>query len=158
MTNTTNFASSILLQNEPESTITHRRKTGRFNVIDVNEGKRDLEHAMFIINNWKEQKRGLYLAVLLRGQAQNVLGNFPYAQKHDCALIVNALKKRYAPSNQNDLYRNQLRERKQRTAETLPELGQSIRRLTNQAYPTAPGDFRVMFAKEQLIDVLTYSV
>lgn len=90
----------------------------------------------------------------MRGQTQGVLGNLPYAQKHDYALLVNALEERFSPSNQNDLYRTQLRERKQRAAETLPELGQSIRRLTNLAYPTAPGDVRETLAKEQFIDAL----
>ena len=45
-------------------------------------------------------------------------------------------------------------ERRQSATETLPELGQSIRRLTNLAYPTAPGDVRDTLAKEQFIDAL----
>jgi hypothetical protein len=35
-----------------------------------------------------------------------------------------------------ELYRIELRERQQKTYESLPELGQNIRRLTNLAYPT----------------------
>lgn len=107
-----------------------------------------------MLNNWNEREKGLYLAVSLKGQAQGVLGNLPYAQKHDYALLVIALEERFSPSNQNDLYRTQLRERKQRAAETLPELGHSIRRLTNLAYPIAPGEFRETLAKEQFIDAL----
>lgn len=37
------FASTPLSQNEPESSITHRRKSGRLNTVDVNEGTRDLK-------------------------------------------------------------------------------------------------------------------
>ena len=48
-------------------------------------------------------------------------------------------------------------ERRQSATETLPELGQSIRRLTNLAYPTAPGDVRDTFAKEKFIDALVDS-
>lgn len=106
------FASTPLSQNEPESNITHRRKSGRLNAIDMNEGTRDLgdkksqshikpatfdgtgswldyrSHfdACAMLNNWGEREKGLYLAVSLRGQAQGVLGNLPYAQKHDYAL------------------------------------------------------------------------
>ena len=38
--------------------------------------------------------------------------------------------------------------------ETLSELGQGIRRLTNLAYPTAPGEVRETLAKDQFIDAL----
>ncbi|CAG2193777.1 unnamed protein product [Mytilus edulis] len=48
----------------------------------------------------------------------------------------------------------QLRERHQRAVETLPELGQDIRRLTNLAYATAPNEVRETLAKEQFIDSL----
>ncbi len=41
--------------------------------------------------------------------------------------------------------------------ETLSELGQHIRRLTNLAYPTAPSDLRETLAKEQFIDALISS-
>jgi hypothetical protein len=50
------------------------------------------------------------------------------------------------------LYRTQLRERRQRAVETLPELGQDVRRLANLAYPTALNDVRETLAKEQFID------
>lgn len=164
------FASTPLSQNEPESNITHRRKSGRLN--DMNEDTRYLgdkkshnkpatfdgtgswleyrSHfdACAMLNKWKEREKGLFLAVSLRGQAQCVLGNLPYAQKHDYALLVNAFEDRFSPANQNDLYRTQ------RAAETLPELGQSIRRLTNLAYPTALGDVTETLAKEQFIDAL----
>lgn len=55
-------------------------------------------------------------------------------------------------SNQHDLYKTKCKERKQRAAETLPEIGQSVRRLTYLAYPTAPGDVRETLAKKQFID------
>jgi hypothetical protein len=43
------------------------------------------------------------------------------------------LEERFAPPNQKDLYRVQLKERRQKASETLPELGQAIRRLVNKA-------------------------
>jgi hypothetical protein len=64
------------------------------------------------------------------------------------------LVERFSPSNQTELYRTQLRERRQKAAESLPELGQDVRRLTNLAYPTAPNDVREILAKEQFIDGL----
>jgi hypothetical protein len=45
-------------------------------------------------------------------------------------------------------------QRRQKATETLSELGQSIRRLTNFAYPTAPGEVRETLAKDHFIDTL----
>ena len=105
------------------------------------------------INNWNQTEKGLYLAVSLRGQAQGVFGNIS-TQSKDYDKLVKALEERFAPPNQTELYRVQLRERKQTASETLSALGQDIRRLTNLAYPTAPCDVRETLAKEQFIDAL----
>ncbi|VDI45168.1 Hypothetical predicted protein [Mytilus galloprovincialis] len=106
------------------------------------------------INNWTDKEKGLYLAVSLRGQAQGVLGNLTQESRQDFKELVKALEERFSPSNQTELYRTQLRERHQRAVETLPELGQDIRRLTNLAYATAPNEVRETLAKEQFIDSL----
>ena len=103
------------------------------------------------INCWSYKEKGLYLAVALRGQAQGVFGNLASKSK-DYDSLVNALEERFAPPNQTELYRVQLRERRQRATENLSELGQEIRRLTNLAYASAPSDVRETQAKEQFID------
>ena len=105
------------------------------------------------INGWSQVEKGLYLAVSLRGQAQGVFGNISNQSK-DYEKLVKALEERFAPPNQTELYRVQLRERRQTASETLSALGQDIRRLTNLAYPTAPFDVRETLAKEQFIDAL----
>ncbi|KAH3875030.1 hypothetical protein DPMN_038289 [Dreissena polymorpha] len=51
---------------------------------------------------------------------------------------INPLEDRFTPANQTELYRVQLRDRRQRASETLAELGQDIRRFANLAYPSAP--------------------
>jgi hypothetical protein len=51
-----------------------------------------------------------------------------------------------------ELYRVQFRERKKKASESLPKLGQVLRRLSNLAYSTAPRDVRETLAKEQFID------
>jgi hypothetical protein len=45
--------------------------------------------------------------------------------------LVKALEERFASPNQTELYRVQLTERRQKPAESLPELGQAIRKLVN---------------------------
>ncbi|CAG2228369.1 unnamed protein product [Mytilus edulis] len=95
-----------------------------------------------LVNNWSENRKGLYLAVSLMGQAQAVLGDLPSEKRQNFSDLVSALEERFAPSSQTELYRVQFKERRQKASESLPELGQSIRRLSNLAYPTAPLDVR----------------
>ena len=106
------------------------------------------------LNDWSEQEKGLHLAVSLRGSAQSILGNLHGNSKKDFTSLCRALEERFAPANQTELYRAQLRERRQKATETIPELGQDIRRLTSLAYSSAPIDVRETLAKEQFIDAL----
>ncbi|KAH3789639.1 hypothetical protein DPMN_167824 [Dreissena polymorpha] len=79
------------------------------------------------------------------------------AKTTDYDELAQALEDRFAPANQTELYRVQLRDRRQRASETLAELGQDIRRLANLAYPSAPTEVRDTLAKEQFIDSLVNS-
>lgn len=96
----------------------------------------------------------MYLAVSLRGQAQGVLGNLPEYLQMNLKELSKSLEERFSPVNQTELYRAQLRERRQKATESIPQLGQDIRRLTRLAYPTAPGDVCETLAKDYFIDAL----
>ncbi|KAK3090718.1 hypothetical protein FSP39_014054 [Pinctada imbricata] len=106
------------------------------------------------INRWTDDDKGLYLAASLRGHAQAVLGDLPDSKKDDYTSLIKALEDRFLPPNQTELYRVQLRERRKRATETIPELGQAIRRLTNLAYASAPSEVRETLAREQFLDAL----
>ncbi|VDI54542.1 Hypothetical predicted protein [Mytilus galloprovincialis] len=110
-----------------------------------------------LVNKWSEHQKGLYLAVSLIEQAQAVLGDLPKEKRQIFSDLVNALEERFAPSSQTELYRVQFKELRQKVSETLPGLGQSVRRLSNLAYPTAPLELRDTLAKEQFIDALADS-
>ena len=69
-----------------------------------------------------------------------MLGNLPSALRRNVDALSIALEERFAPANQNELYRAQLKERRQKAGENIPEIGQDIRRLTNLAYNSAPND------------------
>jgi hypothetical protein len=94
------------------------------------------------------------LAAALRGQAQCVLGELPSNRQAHYVSLVEALKERFAPPNQMDLYRVHLKERRQKASQTLPEQGQVIRRLVNKAYPKAPAEVRETLSTEHLLDAL----
>jgi hypothetical protein len=109
------------------------------------------------INDWDDEEKGLYLAAALRGLAQSVLGDLPSDRQVHYTSLVEALEERFAPPNQMDLYRVQLKERRQKASETLPELGQAIRRLVNKAYPKAPAEVRETLSTEHFLDSLVNS-
>ena len=77
--------------------------------------------------------------------------------KHSYKNLVTALEERFAPPNQTEQYRVQLRERRQKASDTMAELGQDMRGLTNLAYPKAPSDVREALAKEQFVDAFVKS-
>jgi hypothetical protein len=60
-------------------------------------------------------------------------------------------------SSQTELYRLQILELRQRAGESFPQLGQSIRRLANLAYPTATAEIWKMLSKDQFVDALVDS-
>jgi hypothetical protein len=53
--------------------------------------------------------------------------------------------------------RERRQKRRQRAGESLPELGQAIRRLANLAYPTATAEIRETLSKDQFEDALVDS-
>ena len=67
-------------------------------------------------------------------------GNGFITRCHD--VLVRAFNERFVPPNQTELCRAQPRERTKKATESLPEIGQSVRRLTNLTYPTKPYDVR----------------
>ncbi|CAG2249599.1 unnamed protein product [Mytilus edulis] len=113
--------------------------------------------ACAVINNWDDQEKGLYLATALRGQAQGVFKDLPTEKRMDHTTLIKALQERFSPPNQTELYRVQLKERRQKASESLPELGQAIRRLVNKAYPNAPSEVKETLAREQFLDSLVDS-
>ena len=59
----------------------------------------------------------------LRGGAQAVLGNLPVESHRNHDALCKAMEDRYAPSNQMDLYRTQLKNRQQKASESVHEFG-----------------------------------
>lgn len=94
-------------------------------------------NACACLNHWSGAERGMYLAVSLRGQAQGVPGNLAKTLQMNFRALSKALEERFSPANQTELYRVQLRERRQKASETIPQLGQDVRRLTRLAYPVS---------------------
>jgi len=98
-----------------------------------------------------DDQKAMYLSVSLGGQAQGVYGNLA-SKDTSYDDLVRALEERFAPPNQTELYRVKLKERQQRATETMAELGQDKRRLTNLSYSRAPNDVKETLAIDALIN------
>ena len=81
------------------------------------------------INNWDEDRKAQFLAVKLRGPALRVYTDLAEEKKGSFEAIVHALKERFSPLGQTNLYRAKLKTRSRRNNEPLPELACDIRRL-----------------------------
>ena len=81
------------------------------------------------------------------------MGNLSDKSK-DYDALDKQLEYRFTPSNQTELYRVRLRERRQKASESLSESRQGNRRFTNLAYLTANTELRETLAKDQFVDSL----
>lgn len=107
------------------------------------------------LNEWTEKDQAVFLAASLRGAAQQVLGNLAIEERTDFTKLKAALIQRFNPENQTDLYRTQLKTLVRGPEESLPELGQKVRRLVGQSYPSVNNEVWQMLAKEHFLDALT---
>ena len=106
------------------------------------------------INGWDNLTMARYLAVSLRGPAQQILTTLPESDRRSYRALVEALTRRFNPANQTELYRVQLRNRLRRNQESLPSLAQDIRRLAAQAYPTAHPSLMDFLCRDHFLDAL----
>ena len=106
------------------------------------------------LNYWTETQKANYLAVSLRGRAQELLGDMTSETKNCYESLVGCLANRFGSQGQADLYRVQLRTRARHENESLPELAQSIRRLVIRAYPQASLSLREVLSLDCFMDAL----
>jgi hypothetical protein len=106
------------------------------------------------LNNWDYETKSLYLASSLNGNARAILCELDSQKRKSFEAIVHALQNRYGSVHRAEIYRSKLQTRTLQKHETLPELAQSVRKLTRQAYPSAATDVLELLAMEHFIDAL----
>ena len=115
-------------------------------------------HAQFelvaILNGWNEQTKALELATNLRGSARSILADLDPDQRYHYESLVSALSARFEPDYQADMYLAQIRNRTRQKSESLPELGQAIKRLARYALPSAPSSVRHWLLLTQFTEAL----
>ena len=142
------------------STFTERRKLGKSlkpNTFDGVSPWEDYKAQFDLIaelNGWGDETKAVYLAASLKGHAQAVLGDLDERRRRDFTSLVAALSSRFGAEHQTELYRTQLKTLLRKKEQTLPELAQTRRRLTRQAYPEATEAIRETLARDHFIDAL----
>ena len=89
------------------------------------------------INKWDKEKMAYQLAGCLKDDARGILSNLNDTDREDYDKLVAALKDRFEPDNQQNVFRMLLRKRVRQSNESLPKLAQEIRTLYRKAFPKA---------------------
>ena len=92
------------------------------------------------INQWSTLEKAQYLAISLKGKAQKVLSVLTKKELSNYETLKSALKHRFAPTDQSDLFYEKLQYRVKRSDETYPDLADNIYLLVKEAYPSASVD------------------
>ncbi|KAK6171895.1 hypothetical protein SNE40_018318 [Patella caerulea] len=103
------------------------------------------------LNNWTSDEMALHLAGSLKGRAQKVLSSMKVEDRKVYSKLISALEDRFLPPNQSQLYRAQLKARKRQSNESLPELGEAVKRLVAMAYPSADCDLLNILSKDAFV-------
>lgn len=106
------------------------------------------------LNGWTEKDKLQFLAVLLTGSAQQVLSTMPKDATGDYQKLVKALQARFDPLGRQELYRAQLRNRRQKPGENLVEMAEEIRRLVEKVYVDLPAESRDQMGRDHFLDAL----
>ncbi|XP_060600413.1 uncharacterized protein LOC132753887 [Ruditapes philippinarum] len=109
------------------------------------------------INGWGYSQKSLYLASSLTGGARSLLSEMNERERRDFNSLEEKLKARFGSENKAEVFRTQLKTRTRGKNETIPEMAQSIRKMTRQAYPTASQDVIEALALDNFIDALNDS-
>ena len=106
-------------------------------------------------NGWSNQDCADYLKVSLDDAAAQVLWDLGADSAQTHKELVKRLQDRYGSTGQTETFRTELRCRRRRKNETLPELMQDIRRLMILSYPKATGEITEILARDAFINALT---
>jgi len=109
------------------------------------------------INRWTCDDKSLFLAGSLTGNARSILTEMNGRERRNFLSLVEKLKAWFGNENKAEVFRTQLKTRVRNKGESIPELAQTIRKVTRQAYPTASNDVIEALALDSFIDALNDS-
>ena len=106
------------------------------------------------LNKWNYPIKSLYLASSIVGAARAILCELDVDKRRDFNSIVTALQNRYGSVHKAEIFRSRLQSKTLGRNETIPELAQSVRKLTRKAYPSASSEVIDLLALDYFVDAL----
>ena len=106
------------------------------------------------LNAWSIEEKALELATSLDGTAREILSDMSAEEYLDYENLVDKLTLRFEPKDQREIYLAQLKGRRRKKQETIPELLQDIKKLTRRAFPSADETTRHQMAISSFISAL----
>eukprot|EP00057_Strongylocentrotus_purpuratus_P006555 XP_011661029.1 PREDICTED: uncharacterized protein LOC105436781 [Strongylocentrotus purpuratus] len=107
-----------------------------------------------LANGWNDEEAKIFLAASLRGAAIKVMGSQRQLSRITYQELVHLLEKRFGPGQMAENYLLELRSRRQGPQETLQELGQAVRELSELAYPELPEEARDRLARTHFAEAI----
>ena len=108
-----------------------------------------------IVNGWTELEKCDFLKTRLSGVARRTLKKVEERKGLTYGQLLKALDDRFEPKDREDLYLSQLRAKKKGSTEKLQDLGDTIRRLCELAYPTYDHDALERAGKHHFLEAIT---
>ena len=106
------------------------------------------------VHGWDHNTMAIVLGLSLKGSARSVLANMNLPQRRDYRALKDALTQHFCPPQQIHLYQAELKARKRKPNESLPELGREISRLIRLAYPSADTATRETIGINAFLDAI----
>ncbi|KAG5886775.1 hypothetical protein JTB14_032266 [Gonioctena quinquepunctata] len=105
-------------------------------------------------NGWNAGERAVALTLALRGEATNILQTLTAQEQEDYDQLIKHLELRYGHANLEHVYHSQLKNRCQKSGESLQEFETDIARLVRLAYPAIPDNVMERLAVQAFLDGL----
>ncbi|GBM39862.1 hypothetical protein AVEN_45815-1 [Araneus ventricosus] len=105
-------------------------------------------------NGWTDSVKASQLVASLRGLAVEVLLGIPVDKLTNLTTTEKALESRFGDSHMAQLYRTELKTRRQKSGESLQESAADVERLMSLAYAECPQNVRESLAAQYFVDAL----
>ena len=106
------------------------------------------------VHGWDHPTMAMVLGLSLRGSARSVMVNLTLPQRREYKSLKSALTQHFCPPQQVHLYQAELKARKRKPNESLPDLGRDIARLIRLAYPKADTATRETIGVNAFLDAI----
>ncbi|KAJ8955836.1 hypothetical protein NQ318_005380 [Aromia moschata] len=105
-------------------------------------------------NGWSLAEKATALTLALRGDATDILQTLSLEEQEDYQQLVRHLEMRYGQSHLEHVYHSQLKNRYQKSNESLQEFEADIARLVRLAYSSTPENVMERLAVQAFLDGL----